>query len=101
MNSFFYHGRMNFWAASWFIFLPVLFFGCATETNIRSSKSQAQTQSILPSWPVYKLRSETNWQLNLPNGQRFAASGLFLRKNGELLTVNDRGAAAYTIPFLP
>jgi len=37
--------------------------------------------------------------LTPPNGERFDASGLLLRKNGDLFTVNDRGAALYRIQF--
>ena len=47
----------------------------------------------------YILEAEKSWQLNLPDGERFDASGLFERKNGELLTVNDRGPGVFTIKF--
>ena len=52
-------------------------------------------------WPTYTLRAETNWQLNPPEGERFDASALFLRSNGDLLTVNDRHAGIFRIQFLP
>ena len=52
------------------------------------------------SWSRYTLRAEKYWQLNLPNGERFDASGLLLSTNGTLLTVNDRGAGVYQIQFL-
>ena len=48
----------------------------------------------------YVLETEKFWQLNLPKGERFDASGLFRRTNGDLLTVNDRGAGVYKIKFL-
>jgi hypothetical protein len=50
--------------------------------------------------PRFTLRSEKYWQLNLPNGERFDASGLVLMPDGELLTVSDRGAGLYRICFL-
>ncbi len=52
------------------------------------------------SWPTYTLRTETNWQLNLPQGERFDASALCLRTNGDLITVNDRHEGVYRIQFL-
>jgi hypothetical protein len=51
-------------------------------------------------WPGHTLRAEKSWQLNLPQGERFDASGLLLSTNGALLTVNDRGAGIYQIQFL-
>ena len=52
-------------------------------------------------WPRYTLRADGIWQLNLPGGQRFDASGLFLTPEGELLTESDRGAGVYRILFHP
>lgn len=52
-------------------------------------------------WPRQILRAEQTWQLNLPHGERFDASGLVLTRQGELLTLNDRGATVYRIQFLP
>lgn len=49
----------------------------------------------------YTLHAEQVWQLNLPGGERFDASGLLLTPAGDLLTVNDRGPALYRIEFLP
>ena len=66
--------------------------GCAT-------KSEDISGASTNSWPCYQLTAEKVWQLNLPQDERFDASGLLLRKNGELLTVNDRGAALYKIQF--
>jgi hypothetical protein len=53
-----------------------------------------------PNWPRYTLRAEKYWQLNLPNGMRFDASGLLLSTNGALLTVSDREAGIFQINFL-
>jgi hypothetical protein len=52
-------------------------------------------------WPCYTLRAEKAWHLNLPGGERFDASALCLRTNGDLLTVNDRHEGVYRIQFLP
>lgn len=51
-------------------------------------------------WPRHSLKAEHAWQLNLPGGERFDASGLLLLPEGGLLTVNDRGAGLYRIQFL-
>jgi hypothetical protein len=51
--------------------------------------------------PRYSLHADKIVQLNLPGGQRFDASGLFLTPAGELLTESDRGAGVYRIEFLP
>ncbi len=74
------------------VFTILLGAGCATKTH----REAAQTNS----WPCYTLAAEKVWQLNLPGGQRFDASGLLLRKNGDLFTVSDRGAGFYKIKFL-
>ena len=59
------------------------------------------SSSVLPvAWPVHALRADKTWQLNLPGGQRFDASGLLITSNKDLLTVNDRGPALYRIQFL-
>src|SRR5207244_2685180 len=44
--------------------------------------------------------AEKSWQLNLPNGEQFDASGLLLTTNGDLLTINDRALALYRVQFL-
>lgn len=49
----------------------------------------------------YTLQAEKVWQINLPGGERFDASGLLLTPAGDLLTVNDRGPTLYRIEFLP
>jgi len=79
----------------WLLFLSfALIVGCTSTT-----KKSAESSNDL--WPCYTLRSEKTWQLNAPNGERFDASGLLLRKRGELLAVNDRGAELYKIDFPP
>src|SRR5882672_1048540 len=70
--------------------LVALLAGCATPTERRSAPS-----------PRYVLSAAQSWQLNLPDGERFDASGLCLDPNDDLLTVNDRAPAVYRIQFLP
>jgi hypothetical protein len=53
------------------------------------------------SWPRYTLKAEQIWQLNLPLGERFDASGLVLTRDGSLLTLSDRGPEIYMIKFAP
>src|SRR5436309_7939111 len=67
-----------------------LLTGCATPPKRASAPS-----------PRHVLEAVHTWQLNLPNGERFDASGLFLVPNGDLLTVSDRGPSVYRIQFLP
>jgi len=64
--------------------LPVL--GC---------RSLAQDQAA--NWPIYQLKAEQQWRLNLPHGERFDASGLLLAKNADLLTLSDTGPTLYRI----
>ncbi|MBI5775722.1 MAG: esterase-like activity of phytase family protein [Verrucomicrobia bacterium] len=71
----------------------VLFPLCAAEPRGFASFTTAD-------WPRHALKAERAWQLNLPNGERFDASGLLLLPDGGLLTVNDRGAGLYRIQFL-
>jgi hypothetical protein len=52
-----------------------------------------------PDFRAYTLRAEHVWQMNLPNGQRFDASGLFLEKSGDLLTESDQQIGVYRIVF--
>ncbi len=68
--------------------IVALLTGCGTTRERR-----------LASWPRYRLASAETWQLNLPNRDRFDASGLFVAPRGDLLTVNDRGPAVYRIQF--
>src|ERR1051326_6962525 len=50
---------------------------------------------------LHTLHAEQVLQLNLPDGERFDASGLLLTPRGDLLTVDDRGPTLYRIEFLP
>jgi hypothetical protein len=47
------------------------------------------------------LHAEQTWQMNLPNGQRFDASGLFLEDSGDLLTESDQQIGVYRVQFAP
>jgi uncharacterized protein YjiK len=66
------------------LFLPLL-----------GGRSLAQEEAT--NWPIYQLKSEQQWQINLPRGERFDASGLFLMTNGDLLTLSDTGPTLYKI----
>jgi len=48
---------------------------------------------------TYTLKAEHIWQMNLPNGERFDASGLFLDKAGRLLTESDQRIGVYQVKF--
>lgn len=74
--------------------------GRATVTSPSSSERGAGA-APRSSWPRYTLRAEEVWQLNLPGGEPFNASGLAFNSAGELLTVNDRSPRVYRIQFLP
>jgi hypothetical protein len=54
-----------------------------------------------PSYKAYTLSAEQIWQMNLPGGQRFDASGLFLEKSGVLLTESDQNIGVYRVGFTP
>jgi hypothetical protein len=54
-----------------------------------------------PGYKYYTLRAEKTWQMNLPDNQRFDASGLFLEKSGDLLTESDQQIGVYRINFIP
>lgn len=52
-------------------------------------------------WPRYTLRAEQVTSLNLPHGEPFDASGLWLLENGDLLTQrNSVDSLLYRIDFL-
>ena len=68
--------------------IVALLSGCATPTGRQAAP-----------WPRYVLSVAQSWQLNLPDGERFDASGLFFAQNGDLLTVNDRGPSVYRVQF--
>lgn len=52
-----------------------------------------------PQYQSYTLHAERMWQMNLPHGQRFDASGLFLEKSGDLLTESDQRIGVWRIRF--
>jgi len=52
-----------------------------------------------PNYKYYVLHADQVWQMNLPNGQRFDASGLFLEPSGDLLTESDQRIGVYRILF--
>jgi hypothetical protein len=64
--------------------------------NAAPATTDYQQQNEKPSWPCYTLTAEHSWQLTSPNGERFDASALLLRRN-DLLTVSDRGSSIYRI----
>jgi uncharacterized protein YjiK len=66
-----------------------------------SSSERGASASLRSSWPRYTLRAEEVWQLNLPGGEQFDASGLAFNAARELLTVNDRSPRVYRIQFRP
>lgn len=86
---------MQLRAASISVFaLGIFLTGCATK-----AENKIETESSSNSWPCYILTAEKVWQLNPSQGERFDASGLLLRKNGDLLTVNDRDPTLRRIQF--
>ena len=54
-----------------------------------------------PRFHYYALSAEHVWQMNLPHGARFDASGLFLEPSGDLLTESDQQIGVYRIRFYP
>ncbi|HEX4122520.1 MAG TPA: esterase-like activity of phytase family protein [Verrucomicrobiae bacterium] len=52
-----------------------------------------------PGFTAYTLRADRIWQMNLPNNQRFDASGLFEERPGVLLTESDQRIGVYKIIF--
>lgn len=68
-----------------------LLTGCFTRSPRQNS----------PDYKYYTLEAEHTWQMNLPYGQRFDASGLFLEKSGQLLTESDQQIGVYRIKFTP
>jgi hypothetical protein len=74
--------------------VSLLLASCATPKKSAS----AEPASTEPT--QYTLQAEKTWQINLPGGERFDASGLLLTRTGDLLTVNDRGPTLYRIEFL-
>ena len=66
-----------------------------------ASAERGARANLSASWPRHVLRAEQTWQLNLPQGQRFDASALLITRQGDFLTVNDRGSTLYKIQLLP
>ena len=90
---------MRFWL--WVcILLAGAGFAPAQTARTEPSVGLAPAETPVQTLRRYVLEAEKYWQLNLPKGERFDASGLFRRTNGDLLTVNDRGAGVYKIKFL-
>jgi hypothetical protein len=52
-----------------------------------------------PHFRSFTLTAEHSWQMNLPEGRRFDASGLFLEKSGDLLTESDQEIGVYRVRF--
>jgi glutamine cyclotransferase len=52
-----------------------------------------------PGFARYTLQAEQVWRMNLPRGERFDASGLFLEKSGVLLTESDQRIGVYRVQF--
>jgi hypothetical protein len=50
-------------------------------------------------WPRYTLKIDRAWQLNVPGGKSFEASGLLWTHDGQLLTVDDSAVGLYRIQF--
>lgn len=73
--------------------------GSASGSSIAAPRLSGKAGATPPAWPVYSLSAEQTWQLNLPAGQRFDASGLTLLPDGGLLTVSDRGPTVYRLQF--
>ena len=82
----------------------------SAQTNSENSGDQPVPEASDParagashasSHPKFRLQLDKAWQLNSPDGQRFDASGLLMRTNGDLLTLNDRGATLFRIEFVP
>jgi hypothetical protein len=68
-------------------------------------ESRGKTGSTLATkpveWPRYVLHAKNTWQLNSPGNTRFDASGLLIRPNGQMISVNDRGSDLFEIRFSP
>ncbi len=76
--------------------------GC-TRRPVAPVTAAAATTTAGPraEWPRFTLQAKAIWLLNLPNGERFDASGLVQLPEGGLLTVSDRGPTLYRIQFRP
>jgi hypothetical protein len=61
----------------------------------------AQRPQVSSRWPRFTLEAEAYYQLSLPGGAQFDASGLALTPAGDLLSISDRGPTVYRIQLLP
>src|SRR4051812_22224151 len=66
-----------------------------------SKGAEVLLQNDRGKWPIHILKPGEVWQLNLPQGKEFDASGLLLLTNGTLLTHNDRAPTLYSIQLEP
>jgi uncharacterized protein YjiK len=73
--------------------------GASPQKTTAVTAERGASAGIRSSWPRAQLRAEQIWQLNLPNGERFDASGLAFTPQGDLLTLSDRGPEVYRINF--
>jgi hypothetical protein len=53
-----------------------------------------------PGFHYYTLQEDRAWRMELPQGRRFDASGLFLEKSGDLLTESDQNIGVWRIRFI-
>jgi hypothetical protein len=69
--------------------------------NIQAAEpeSRGARPPVSGEWPRHTLQASSTWQLNLPGGRRFDASGLLLKPSGELLTVNDKEPGLFRVEF--
>ena len=73
-----------------FLLVFVLATGCKTPQQVQGT------------WPRHRLLSEQITSLNVPNNERFDASGLWLLEAGDLLTLrNTHDSILYRIDILP
>jgi hypothetical protein len=75
-----------------------LIFPVLLLTLVTGCFSRASSQNT-PAFREYTLGADHTWQMNLPDNQRFDASGLFEEKPGVLLTESDQRIGVYRIIF--
>jgi len=90
--------------------LGLVLFGCTaaltenaqTDQAGSGASASASSESDRAAIRAHRVALELvqSWQLNLPQGERFDASGLYEQRDGTLLTVSDREAAVYQIELL-
>ena len=76
----------------------------AQEQSGTFARSDRETGSLpgvtsTQAWPRYTLKIARAWQLNVPGGKSFEASGLLWTHDGELLTIDNSGVGLYRIQF--